>query len=232
MSTKSKKSTTKSPLDLAAEHVKEVEKSIQLLADQIEPLRSEREQLSQKLLLSPEDVDRLADLEDGSLPRREEYLEHLKDQTLPDALAALRREELLELAGAGIESIAGRREALDKSIADAEQRIADAVADARREVEEWNAYLNPILAAAKEAGQDDRNPADPDHPVTVSLDSMDRPGRERPGSINVEGVRYRPSGVNQTAQRAAAKADAHLAELIRLGAEELTNSEVRRGRWR
>lgn len=220
-----KKKTT---LDLAAENVKNIEDTISSLAAEIQPLQKERDHLEGKALLSGQEVDRLADLTEGSLPRREEYLEHLRTTALPEAVAVQHREELLALAGDSAEGIKGRHEQMTAAVAEAERKAAAAVAEARQAVEEWNTFVRPLLAVAEEAGQDSRTPADPDHPVNVVIDSM---YPRKPLYLVVDGENYHPGDADRTARKVAARSDHHLAEIIRLGAEELSNSEVRRGRW-
>lgn len=223
-----KKSTKKSTLDLAAENVQNIEDTISSLSAEIEPLQKERDQLTGKALLNGDEVDRLADLTEGSLPRREEYLEHLRTTALPEAVAVHRREELLALAEDGVDGIKGKYEQMTATVADAEHKTAEAVAEARQAVEKWNAFIGPLLAVAEEAGQDSRNPADPDHPVSVVIDSM---YPRKPLYVTVHGENYGPANADHTARKVAGKADRHLAEMIRLGAEEAFNSEARRGRW-
>lgn len=212
-STKTKTKPTK--LTLAAEQVDETKSSIQALADELADLHTELAPLAEKGLLSPTELDRMHDLQDTLIPRREERLAELKAEHLPLAVAALRREELLELAGKDAGSIPGKHQAYVRRVEKAEEQIATALADIREAGEEWNTFVRPTLEAAKEAGQDNRRPADPEHPITVELNSLDKPGRERPLSIIVNGDRYRPAVADADVRRAAGRGDNYLAGLVR-----------------
>lgn len=226
----SRKTKTPTPVEAAQAHVQEVESTISALADEIAPLVAEREQLQGNLLLQPAEVDRLADLADGSLPRREEYLTKLRRETLPDAQAALRRVELLALAEDGVDGIATKRRAWEESVAASEAVIAEELEKIRQATEEWNSFLTPALAAAVDAGQDDRDPVDHEHPVTVHLDSLN-PRRPIPLHLTVGGTDYRRSDVEAILRRTVGRGDSYLGRLLRQGHDEDVMTEVRRGRW-
>lgn len=223
-----RKIKSQTPVEAAQAHVEEVQSTIAALAEEISPLVAEREQLQSKALLQPSEVDRLADLADGSLPRREQYLAKLQEETLPEARASLRRVELLALAEDSADGIEAKHKHLESMLADAEERVSQIIADARREVEEWNDFIRPVIKSAEQAGQDSRNPADPDHPVNVVINSM-YPYRAL--YVTVEGEIFRPRDADRAVLRIASKADDHTARMIRLGVEEETFKEARRGRW-
>lgn len=225
-----KKSTAqKSPVTLAKEYIKEVESSISALAAELEPLQAEHDVLAEKGLLTPTDLDRLDGLE-SLISRRSEHLEKLRSVTLPGAVAELRRLELLDLAADGVNGIEAKYAEYQRRIAEAEQKAAQALTDAREAAQDWDRFIGHALTAAQQAGQEQSNPIDPEHPVRVTIGTL-YPEKNKPTHLIVGGRTYQAVSIGGVVRAVAAKADPDIAELIRLGAEEMTYSEVRRGRW-
>lgn len=218
----------------AQDHVTDLEATIASLEAELETMRSELATLRDVYSSGkPMDIDRMMDIEESLIPRREERLEVLARQALPDAEKAVKREELYALAEAGADGIEGRYKAHQEVLESAERRIAKALAEVRASAEEWNAFVVPVGDAAKAAGLSTN--AAVDHPVKYISPGLY--ASRAPVVVRFNGEDYRPVNADKAVRDVVSTADATTASLLREASDARIVSEgqriarVDRGNW-
>lgn len=208
--------TTKTPtIDELKKNVETINSSISSAVADLEKLRAEHADLEEKWRAGTPgvDVDRLGELGETLIPRREKYLEQLQKDTLPRAEHAVRQAELDHLAEDGRGGIAASRRKYETTIATAEKKLAEAVASIREAGEEWNAFLAPATLAAEEASEHRREFDLEDDPAVRHL-SMGWGRNLQSRGIAVHGTEYTPVNVNGDLRQAVRQADSYLAGLV------------------
>lgn len=206
-------------------HLDDVKGSINLLETELESLRAEQTELQAAIANGSltVDLDRLGDLTDALIPRRQERLDALVRQTLPEAEKAVHREELYRLAEVGADGITGHWEAHQTVVESAERRIAKALAEVRASTEEWSTFIAGVGQAAKTAQLSQNNLAAGDHPVRYHASYGQR--ASDPIIVLFEGETYRPVSADAAVREVVASADAHTASLIREANDERVAGE-------
>ncbi|MFD4008257.1 hypothetical protein ACFWQK_11080 [Brachybacterium paraconglomeratum] len=218
MTTKTKKTTSahEQAITETTERVTDLEALVDALTEELAELRSERDALQDKHDHGYDlDLDRLGDLTETIIPRREARLEVLTTETLPEAKQAAERAVLLELAERDADGIPGKYAAYLQAVADAEEKVAQALADARVAAEEWNGFIEEVSRRAQAAGLSDSLSHD-DHPIRYK--SRARLGYQPESAPEPEviygGETYQGAGSDATVRKVARKADGHLNGLI------------------
>lgn len=226
MATKTTKTTDTSAVIEAQEHVTDLESSVAALKVELEQMRQEAATLRETYSSGkPMDIDRMMDLEESLIPRREERLHLLTSEALPSAIRAARQEELWSLAREDVGGIAGNWEAYQERIAKAEHAVADALAEVRAAAQEWSAFITPVGRAAREAGLSHNGPG-ADHPIRY-VSSWGAKSSD-PITVLFEDESYQPVTPDAAVRSTVASADTHAASLIRQAQDARVVSEGQR----
>lgn len=220
--------TTKTNATLA-DNVESIKSTIASVTADLEQLRLEHAQLLEDYAKGHlgVDVDRLGELTDKLIPRREAYLEQLQKDTLPRAEHAVRQAELDALAVNGRGGIAAHRKAYAEKVQAAEKDLAAAVAAIREAGQEWNEYLAPAVQASKEATKHRRAFGEDDDSTVRHLAAGWGRNIESLG-IEVNGTEYRPASIERDLRYAIRESDSYLAGLVREANDARTISEGQR----
>lgn len=218
MATKTKKTTSahEQAIIETTERVTELETLVAALRAELEKLHEEQAELQHLHDHGYSlDLDRFGELTDSLIPRREARLEVLTTETLPEAKQAAERAVLLELAERDADGIPGKYAAYLQAVADAEEKVAQALADARVAAEEWTGFIEEVSRRAQAAGLSDSLSHD-DHPIRYK--SRARLGYQPESAPEPEviygGETYQGAGSDATVRKIARKADGHLNGLI------------------
>ena len=209
----------------AVKHLEDVRGSISLLESELAGLTAELADLQADISTGSltVDLDRLGELTDALIPRRQERLDALVRQTLPEAEKAVHREHLYRLAEVGADGITGHWEAHTSVVESAERRIARALAEVRESAEEWSTFIGGVGQAAKTAGLSQNNLAAGDHPVRFHASYGQR--ASDPIVVIFDGGTYQPISSDAAVRDVVASADAHTASLIREANDERVAGE-------
>ena len=202
-----------------SERVTELETLVAALRAELGKLTEERDVLQEKHDTGYDlDIDRLAELSENLIPRRQARLEVLTTETLPEAKQAAERAVLLELAERDADGIPGHWSAYLQAVADAEDKVAQALADARAAAEEWNAFIGDVSFRAQDAGLSNTRHYHGDtveHPVSyASTVSFSARPKRAVLPVQFAGETYKPVGADAAVRSIAGKADGHLNGLI------------------
>lgn len=216
-----------------AERVTELETLVAALRAELETLVAEQAELQHLHDHGYDlDLDRFGELTDSLIPRREARLETLTTETLPEAKRAAERAVLLELAERDADGIPGKYAAYLQAVADAEDKVAQALTDARAAAEEWSTFIGDVSFRAQDAGLSDTRHYHGDtveHPIsyssTVSLSA--RPKRAVL-PVKFAGETYRTVKADEAVRGIASGADDHLRGLIKAAVDADIVSEGQR----
>lgn len=225
--TSTTKTTETSAVLAAQEHVAALETTVAELKTELDSMRQEAATLRETYSSGkPMDIDRMMDLEESLIPRREERLHLLTTETLPMAQEAAKREELRELARKDADGISGSWETYKARIAKAEQAVAEALGDVREAAAEWSAFITPVGRAAQAAKLSQSGPQDDADPIryhsTYGQKASD------PIIVLFDGEQYAPVSADRAVTSTVASADAHAAGLIRQAQDARVVSEGQR----
>lgn len=157
--TKSKINTT--AVTVAQERVRTLEGHLAAVRSELVDLRSEHADLEQAYSAGEAvDVDRLGDLADTAIPRREARLAQLEKDLIPEARRAARQAELEELAAKDADGITGRWEAYRTTVAESERKVSEALREARQAAAEWSTFIEGVADTAKAAKLSHNVPGD------------------------------------------------------------------------
>lgn len=224
--TSTTKTTETSAVLAAQEHVAALETTVAELKTELEQMRQEAATLRETYSSGkPMDIDRMMDLEESLIPRREERLHLLTSEALPSAIRAARQEELWSLAREDVDGIAGSWEAYQARIATAEQAVAEALGDVRAAAGEWSAFIGGVGRAAKAAGLSHNGPG-ADHPIRY-VSSWGAKASD-PITVLFEDESYAPVTPDAAVRGTVARADTHAAGLIRQAQDARVVSEGQR----
>lgn len=234
MATKTKTVTAhEQAITETSERVTELETLVAALRAELEKLTEERDVLQEKHDTGYDlDIDRLAELSENLIPRRQARLENLTTETLPEAKRAAERAVLLELAERDADGIPGHWSAYLQAVADAEGKVAQALAEARAAAEEWNTFIGDVSFRAQDAGLSDTRHYGGDlteHPISYSS-TVSFSARPKRAVLPVQfaGETYRTVKSDAAVRGIASAADDHLRGLIRAAVDADIVSEGQR----
>lgn len=217
MATKTKTVTVhEQAITETAERVTELETLVAALRAELETLVAEQAELQHLHDHGYDlDLDRFGELTDSLIPRREARLEVLTTETLPEAKQAAERAVLLELAERDADGIPGKHAAYLQTVADAEEKVAAALADARAAAEEWTGFIEGVSRRAQAAGLSDGLSRD-NHPIRYKGRAQlgYQPGNAPEPEVLYGGEAYQGVNSDATVRGIARKADGHLNGLI------------------
>jgi len=222
MTTKTKTITTQErAITDTADRVIELETLVDALTTELGELTAERDVLQDKHDHGYDlDIDRLAELAENLIPRREARLETLETDTLPGAKRDAQRAVLLELASRDADGIPGKHDAYLRAVADAEAKVTEALADARAAAAEWSSFIGDVAQSAKAAGLHDMRHMlgdDVEHPISYRASATSAIGYSRadqPVPITFQGETYQPVNPDATVRHVIGKADTYVGRLV------------------
>lgn len=202
------------------DRVTELETLVSALHFELDELTVERDALQERYSTGHDcDVDRLAELAENLIPRREARLETLESDTLPEAKRDAERAVLLEVAGRDADGIVGKHDAYLQAVAAAEAKVTQALADARAAADEWSTFINGVSESAVAAGLSDSRHMrgdDVEHPISYRASAnLGYQPRTEHRPVTFAGETYAAVNADGAVRDIVSQADGHLRRLTR-----------------
>lgn len=199
--------------------VTELEALVAALATELGKLTVERDELQYLSDTGHDfDVDRLGELTENLIPRREARLETLESDTLPEAKRDAERAVLLELASRAADGIVGKHDAYLQAVAAAEAKVTEALGDARAAADAWSTFINSVSESAVAAGLGDSRHLggdDVEHPISYRASAnLGYSPRTEHRPITFKGETFQAVNADRAVRGVVSKSDDHLRRLV------------------